>query len=91
MSDVVWHGLCNKVCVPNKAEDLNLRVFNIITEKNNWKKSAKHISCECQCKFNGKKCNSKQNWNNGKCWCESRNLKEHHGILLQLVAKMVNI
>ena len=29
------NGLSNKVCVPNKAEDLNLRVFNMITEKNN--------------------------------------------------------
>ena len=22
--------LCNKVCIPNKTEDLNLRVFNMI-------------------------------------------------------------
>ena len=24
-------GLCNKVCVPNKVEDLNLSIFKIIT------------------------------------------------------------
>ena len=30
----------------------------------------KHISCECKCKFDGRKCNSNQWWNNDKCWCE---------------------
>ena len=35
----------------------------------------KHISCECKCKFDGKKCNSNQKWNNDKCWCEC---KKHH-------------
>ena len=28
---------------------------------------AKHISCECKCKFDGRKSNSDQQWNNGKC------------------------
>ena len=30
----------------------------------------KHISCECKCKFNGRKCNSNQKWNNDKCQFE---------------------
>ena len=34
-----------------------------------------HISCECKCKFEGRKCNSNQWWNNYKCWCEC---KKHH-------------
>ena len=32
----------------------------------------KHVSCECKCKFNGRKCNSNQTWNNDKCWCECK-------------------
>ena len=36
---------------------------------------AKHISCECKCRFHGRKCNSGQWWNDDKCWCES---KKHH-------------
>ena len=28
------------------------------------------------CKFDGLKCNLNQNWNNDKCWCECKNLKE---------------
>ena len=55
----------NKVCVPNKTEDLNLSVFNIIVGINKLKTLARHISCECKCKFDGRKCN----------WCEHR---KHH-------------
>ena len=59
--------LSNKVCVPNKTEDLNLSVFNMITRINQSKALTKHISCECKCSFDGRKCNSGQWWNNDKC------------------------
>ena len=60
------NGLPNKVCVPNKTVDLNLSVFNMITGINEWKTLTKHISCECNCKFDERKCNSNQWWNNDK-------------------------
>ena len=41
----------------------------MITGINESKTSTKHISCECKCKFDGRKCNSDQWWNNGKCHC----------------------
>ena len=59
-------------CVPNKTEELNLKVFNLIT----WVKiSTKHIWCECKCNIHGGKCHSK--WNYNKCWYECR---KHHSI-----------
>ena len=61
------NDLSNKVCVPNKTEDLNLSVFNMITGINESKTLTKHISCECKCKFDGRKYNSDQWWNNDKC------------------------
>ena len=33
------------------------------------------MSCECKCRFDGRKFNSDQWWNNDKCWCEC---KKHH-------------
>ena len=48
------NDLSNKVCVPNKTEDLDLSVFNIITGINESKTLTKNISCECKCKFDGK-------------------------------------
>ena len=58
--------LSNKVCVPNKIEDLNLNVCNMITGINESRTLTKHISCECKCKFDGRKCNSNQKWNKGE-------------------------
>ena len=69
------NDLSNKVCIPNKTEDLNLSVFNMITGMNESKTLAKHISCECKCKFDERKCNSDQWWNNDKCRSECGN---HH-------------
>ena len=44
-----------KVCIPNKIEDLNLTMFNMITGINQLKTLAKHIWCKCKCGLNGKK------------------------------------
>ena len=45
------NDLSNKLCVPNKTEDLNLSLFNMITGINESKISTKHISCKCK-KYN---------------------------------------
>ena len=59
----------NKVCVPNKAYDLNLSVFNIFMGINELKTFAKHTWCERKCKFDGRKCN----------WCELRKHLTNNG------------
>ena len=38
------------VCVPNKTEDLNIHVYNIITGINESKALTRHTSCKCKCK-----------------------------------------
>ena len=48
------NDLCNKVCVPNKTEDLNIHVFNTITGTNESKILTTGISCKCKCRFDGK-------------------------------------
>ena len=54
-----FSGSCNsvnylfmKICVPNKTKDVNVKVFNMITNKREAKTLRKHISCDCKCKFN---------------------------------------
>ena len=61
------NDLSSKLCVPNKSEDFNLSVFNMITGTHESKTLTKHISCECKCKFSGRKWNSDQWWINNKC------------------------
>ena len=69
---ILSNDLFNKVCVPNKTEDLNLNIFNIISGINESKTLTKHISWECKYKFNGRNCNLGQWWNNDKCRCECK-------------------
>ena len=58
--------LSNKICVANKT-DLNLSRFSMITRMNKTETLTKHISHKCKNKFDGKKYNSNQWWNNDKC------------------------
>ena len=60
----------------------------MITGINELKTLPKDISCECKCRFDGRKCNSYQWWNNDKCRCECL---ECFGILLHVIMKMENI
>ena len=98
-------GSCNtlddlpsKACVSNETEYLSLQAFNMVTGINESKTLTKHVSCKCECKFNGRKCNLNQKCTNGKCWCNCKNPKEHCvcekvvcGILQHVPPKMVNM
>ena len=46
----------------------------MITNKNYAKTMAKHIPCDCKCKFNSQTCNSYQKWNNETCQRECKKL-----------------
>ena len=56
----ILNDLSNKVCVPNKTEDLNLSVFNMVTGINELKTLTNYISCECKYRFDRRKCKSNQ-------------------------------
>ena len=58
-----------RIYIPSEIEDVNLKVFNITKGMDESKTLAKHISCECRCEVDGRKCNSKQEWNNDKFHC----------------------
>ena len=59
-----------RMCVPNKVEDVNLKVFNMIKGISESKSLLKHISYKSRCELDDGKCNSKQKWTNDKCQCE---------------------
>ena len=59
--------LSPKICAPKKTKDISVKVFNMITDKNEAKTITKHISCDCKCKFNSTPCNSNQKWNHKTC------------------------
>ena len=63
------------MCSKKKTKDINVKVSNMITNKNLAKIMTKHISCDCKCKFNSTTCNSKQKWNNETSQCECKNYR----------------
>ena len=62
-----FNDFSNKVYVLTKTEDLILSVFNMTTRINESYTLTKHISSECKCKLDDRKCNSNQQGNNDKC------------------------
>ena len=64
--------LSTKICLPNEAEDVNVKGFNMITRINEAKTFVKHISCDCEGKFDSRTCILNQKWNNGKWQCECK-------------------
>ena len=72
--------ICNvlspKICVPKETNDINVEAFNMITNKDEAKAMAEHISCDRKCKFNSTICNSKQKRNKKTYQCECKNCRK---------------
>ena len=68
--DIIYNTIGNpyaRARVPNKVKNINVKLFNMITDINESKTLIKHISCDSRCKFDSRKRNSEQKWNNNKC------------------------
>ena len=75
------NGICNnindpyaRICVPDTAKDLNVKVFNLMTLNNETRHMKWHETCKCMCRLDKIICNSKQRWNEDKCRCECKEL-----------------
>ena len=73
-------GSCNtiddthvRVYVPNKVKNMNVKVFHLISGINQARFIVQHELCECKCGLNESVCDSKQKWNQDKCWYERKN------------------
>ena len=65
---------CAKLCVPDVAKSLNVKVFNLVSGTNETSRIEWHETCKCKCRFNSSVCNNKQRWNDDKCRCEGKKL-----------------
>ena len=59
-------GSCNninnpyaKVCVPDLVENLNIKVFNLISRTNETRHIEWHETCKSKCRLDGSVCNNK--------------------------------
>ena len=74
-------GSCNdindsnaKLCVPDVAKNMNIKVFNLISRINEAMHVSWHETCTCKCRLDASICNNKKHWNNDKCRCECKKL-----------------
>ena len=59
-----------RLCVPNVAKNINLKVFNLMPWSIQTKKRKWNESCKCECRLNSIICINNQKWNKSKCRCE---------------------
>ena len=74
-------GSCNnindpyaKMCVPDTAKYLIVKVFNLMSRTNETRQIKCHETCKCICRLDKIICNGKQRWNEDKCRCECKEL-----------------
>ena len=63
-----------KMCVPDVAKTLDVKVFNLMSTTNETRHIKCHETCKCKCRLDASVCNNKQRWNDNKCRCECKEL-----------------
>ena len=51
---------CAKLCVPDIIENINVKVFNMMSRINETKHIALHETCKCICRLSASVCNNRQ-------------------------------
>ena len=74
------------LCVPRETKDINVKAFDMITNKNEAKAMTESISCDCKCKFNSIVCNSNEKWNNKTCQGELKIIAHAKKIIVGIQA-----
>ena len=63
-----------KLWVPDVSENMNVKVFNLISRTNETRCIKWHETCKCKCRLDASVCNNKQRWSEDKCRCECKEL-----------------
>ena len=74
-------GNCNsindpyaKICVPDIAKNLNVKVFHLMSRTNETRSIKLHETCKCICRLTKIICNNKQRFNKDQGRCECKKL-----------------
>ena len=74
-------GSCNnindpyaKLCVPDIVQNLNTKVFSLLSRTNETRHIKWHETCKCKCRLHASVFNNKQRLNEDKCRCECKEL-----------------
>ena len=74
-------GSCNtindpyaKLRVPDMINNINVKVFNLMSRTNETRHIEWHKTCNCKCRLDASVFNNKQRWNEDKCGRECKEL-----------------
>ena len=74
-------GSCNnindpypKLCVPDVAKNIIVKVFNLMSRTNETRHIKWHETCKCKCRLDASVCNNKQCCNKYKYRCQCKEL-----------------
>ena len=84
-TDNTFNDLSNKVSLPNKTEDSNLSMLNIITGIDESRTLTNHVSCQCKCKFDGRRYNLNYWQNNENANVSVKNIMYVQKIMLSIL------
>ena len=62
------------MCVPSSVNNINVKVFNLMSRSNQARHIECHETCKCKCRLDLSVCNNKQRWNENKYRCEYKEL-----------------
>ena len=69
-------GSCNtindpyaQICFPDDIENINVKVFNLMSRTNETRHIKWYKTCKCKCRLDASVCSNKQRWNEDKCRC----------------------
>ena len=75
------NGSCNnindpygKLSVPDYANKINIKVFNIMPRSNKTRHIEWYETCKFKCRLDGRVRNNKQRWKKDKCRCVCKEL-----------------
>ena len=58
-----------KLCVPDIVENINVKVFDLMSRTKKTKHKKWHETCNCKCRLDANVCNNKHRWNkNDEMW-----------------------
>ena len=76
-------GSCNdinnpypKLCVCDVVKKTNIEIFNLMSTTNETRYVSWDESCTYKCRLDASVCSSRQRWNNDKCRCECKELRD---------------
>ena len=61
-----------KLCVPDIVKNINVTVFNLMSQINETRQMIWHKTCKCICRLTSAVCNSREIWNKDKCRWECK-------------------